>query len=229
VPAGAASSPWSVVELTGSAAELHHRDPLSGPRTVTLCRVSRPALVLGSTQPDGDVDRARAASSGLDVARRRSGGGAVLVEPTAIAWIEVYISSDDPLWVPDVGRAFWWLGQTWADALTALGVVGADVHRGPPVTTAWSGKVCFAGTGAGEVTVRGRKVVGMAQRRTRAGALFQCAALLRWDAGRLLEVLELHEAERAEGAVTLGTAAAGLGPERRVADIERSLVEHLPS
>jgi lipoate-protein ligase A len=229
VPAGAATSPWTVVELTGSAGELHHRVPLSAPRTVTLCRVSRPALVLGSTQPDGDVDWARAASSGLDVARRRSGGGAVLVEPTTLAWIEVYVSSDDPLWVPDVGRAFWWLGQTWADSLTALGVVGADVHRGPPVTTAWSAKVCFAGTGAGEVTVGGRKVVGMAQRRTRAGALFQCAALLRWDAARLLEVLELPEAERAEGAMTLGTAAAGLGPERRVADIERSLVEHLPS
>ncbi len=229
MPAGAATSPWSVVELAASAGELHHRDTVQTPRTVTLCRVSRPALVLGSTQPDGDVDRARAASSGLEVVRRRSGGGAVLVEPGALAWVEVYVSSDDPLWVPDVGRAFWWLGQAWADALTALGVAGADVHRGPPVTTAWSAKVCFAGTGAGEVTARGRKVVGMAQRRTRAGALFQCAALLAWDPGRLLEVLDLSEVERAEGAVTLGAAAAGVGPARRVGDIERSLVERLPS
>jgi hypothetical protein len=69
----------------------------------------------------------------------------------------------------------------------------------------------------------------MAQRRTRAGAAFQCAALLRWDAARLLEVLDLSEMERAEGAVKLGTAAAGLGPARRVVDIERSLIEHLPS
>ena len=153
----------------------------------------------------------------------------MLVEPGALAWIEVYVSSDDRLWVPDVGRAFWWLGQAWADALTALGVAGADVHRGPPVTTAWSARVCFAGTGAGEVTVRGRKVIGMSQRRTRAGALFQCAALLRWDAARLLDVLSLPEAERAAGAVTLGAVAAGLGPALHVEDIERSLVEHLPS
>jgi lipoate-protein ligase A len=89
--------------------------------------------------------------------------------------------------------------------------------------------VCFAGTGAGEVTVRGRKVIGMSQRRTRAGALFQCAALIRWDAARLLEVLSLREAERAEGAVTLGAVATGLGPAQHVDDIERSLVEHLPS
>lgn len=229
MPAGAATPPWSVVELAGSAVELHHRDRVNAPRTVTLCRVSRPALVLGSTQPDGDVDHSRAASSGLEVVRRRSGGGAVLVEPGALAWVEVSVSSDDPLWVRDVGRAFWWLGQAWADALTALGVDGADVHRGPAVTTAWSAKVCFAGTGSGEVTVQGRKVVGMAQRRTRAGAAFQCAALLRWDAARLLEVLDLSETERAEGAVTLGAAAAGLGPARRVVDIERSLIEHLPS
>ncbi|HEX6476246.1 MAG TPA: hypothetical protein VF005_03150, partial [Acidimicrobiales bacterium] len=90
-------------------------------------------------------------------------------------------------------------------------------------------KVCFAGTGAGEVTVRGRKIVGIAQRRTRAGALFQCAALVEWDARRLLEVLDLVEPERAEGVVALAAAAAGLGPAIRVDDIERALVSHLPS
>lgn len=224
-----ATLPWKVVELAAGAGELHHRDTFEAPRTVTLCRVRSAALVLGSTQPDADVDHAAVASSALEVTRRRSGGGAVLVEPDALAWIEVYVSRADPLWVADVGRAFWWLGQAWADALTALGVPGADVHRGPPIATAWSSKVCFAGVGSGEVTVGGRKVVGMAQRRTRAGALFQCAALVRWDARRLLEVLVLTAPEREEGAVTLGAAAAGLGPAVGVEDIEHSLVSHLPS
>jgi lipoate-protein ligase A len=217
-----------VAQLTGSAGQLHHRDTIETPRTVTLCRVSHAALVLGSTQPDVDVDRARVGSSGLEVTRRRSGGGAVLVEPDALAWVEVYVPRTDPLWVPDVGRAFWWLGQAWSDALGALGVMGAEVHRGPPITTAWSSRVCFAGLGTGEVTVRGRKVVGMAQRRTKAGALFQCAVLVRWDARRLLEVLALAEAERDEGAATLATAAAGLGPVLRVDDLEQSLLSHLP-
>jgi len=220
---------WNVVQLAGSADELHHRDTFAAPRTVTLCRVRGAALVLGSTQRDADVDHASVVSSGLEVTRRRSGGGAVLVEPDALAWIEVYVSRVDPLWVADVGRAFWWLGQVWADALAALGAPGVDVHRGPPVATAWSSKVCFAGVGAGEVTVGGRKVVGMAQRRTRAGAQFQCAALVRWDARRLLQVLALSAPERDEGAVTLGAAAAGLGPAVSVEDIEQSLVSHLPS
>jgi len=223
-----ARSPWRVVELAGSADELHHRDTVETQRTVTLCRVRGAALVLGSTQPDGDVDRARVTSRGLDLTRRRSGGGAVLVEPETLAWIEVYVPRQDPLWEPDVGRSFWWLGQAWADAITALGVPGPDVHRSPPVATAWSSWVCFAGVGPGEVTVGHRKVVGMAQRRTRAGALFQCAALVSWDARRLVDVLALTERQRDEAAASLGAVAAGLGPAVRVDDIEQSLVSHLP-
>ena len=152
----------------------------------------------------------------------------MLVEPEALAWIEVCVSRQDAVWEPDVGRAFWWMGDAWVHALTALGAQAVDAHRGAPVTTEWSSKVCFAGVGPGEVTIRGRKVVGMAQRRTRAGALFQCAALVRWDARRLLEVLALTDAERDEAEVTLGESAAGLGPAVGVGDIEQSFVSHLP-
>ena len=44
--------------------------------------------------------------------------------------------------------------------------------------------VCFAGTGPGEVLVAGRKVVGISQRRTRAGARFQCSVPILWDGAR---------------------------------------------
>jgi hypothetical protein len=49
--------------------------------------------------------------------------------------------------------------------------------------------VCFAGLAAGEVIVDGAKVVGISQRRTRAGARFQCSVPLRWDAARHAELL----------------------------------------
>ena len=65
-------------------------------------------------------------------------------------------------------------------------VADAVVHRGGLVATPWSRQVCFAGLGPGEVTVAGRKVVGVAQRRTRHGARFQVAALLRWDPAALV-------------------------------------------
>ena len=207
-----ARSPWRVVELAGSADELHHRDTVETQRTVTLCRVRGAALVLGSTHLL-ECGLVRHASTFTPSLARASPGDR---------------PRQDPLWEPDVGRSFWWLGQAWADAITALGVPGPDVHRSPPVATAWSSWVCFAGVGPGEVTVGHRKVVGMAQRRTRAGALFQCAALVSWDARRLVDVLALTERQRDEAAASLGAVAAGLGPAVRVDDIEQSLVSHLP-
>jgi lipoate-protein ligase A len=142
-----------------------------------------PALVLGSTQAAPPP-----VGGGVDVVRRRSGGGAVLVEPGQLVWVDVFVPAGDPLWDDDVGRAFGWLGRAWA---AALGDPRAVVHDGPLVQTPWSRAVCFAGLGPGEVTTGGAKVVGMAQRRTRAGALFQCAALRAWDPAPLVALLGL--------------------------------------
>jgi lipoate-protein ligase A len=143
----------------------------------------------------------------LPVVRRRSGGGAVLVEPGDVLWVDVVVPRHDALWDDDVGRAFHWLGDAWAATVGPDG--RAAVHRGPLVTTRWSRAVCFAGLGPGEVTVDGRKVVGISQRRTRDGALFQCAALLAWHPGPLAERLglpadalaELHDAAAPVGGV----------------------------
>jgi lipoate-protein ligase A len=175
---------------------------------VWVVDVTGPAVVLGSTQPESVV-RAGAGvdvGSGVDVVRRRSGGGAVLVEPGGLVWVDVLVPAGDPLWQADVGRAFAWLGRAWAGALADAGEPGAEVHDGPLRHTPWSRAVCFAGLGPGEVTIAGVKVVGMSQRRTRAGALFQCAALLAWDPARLVEVLGLP----AEAAVDLAGAARAL-------------------
>src|SRR5947208_2440048 len=160
---------FPIHRLTGTATELHHRD-LPAERGVWILEAVRPALVLGSTQPMIDVHD-------VEVVRRRSGGGAVFVEPGATLWVDVVVPKGDELWDDDVGRSTYWLGDAWARACGR----GATVHRGPMVRTPWSDRVCFAGLGPGEVTVGGRKVVGISQRRWRDGALFQCAALLRWD------------------------------------------------
>jgi len=193
---------------------------------VWILDVARPAVVLGSTQLGSAVDAARAESAGIDVVRRRSGGGAVLVEPGALVWIDVLAPAGDPLWEPDIGRAFAWLGQAWAGALADVGVPGAEVHNGPLQATPWSATVCFAALGPGEVTVGGAKVVGMCQRRVRAGALFQCAALLSWGPDLLLDVLALTADDRRRGCDELGSVAQGLdvGP----AELAEALVARLP-
>lgn len=169
-------------------------------RTVWVLEATEAAVVLGSTQPASVV------VPGTPVVRRRSGGGAVLVEPGGLVWVDVFVPAGDPLWEADVGRAFAWLGAVWASAVGAT----ARAHAGPLVTTPWSTLVCFAGVGPGEVTVEGAKVVGMAQRRARAGALFQCAALREWRPERLLGRLALTGDERRRGAAELAGVARGV-------------------
>jgi lipoate-protein ligase A len=194
-----------------------------GERSVAVFAVTHPTLVLGSSQPDDAVDWERARKGGVEVVRRRSGGSAVLVEPEAAVWVDVTIPPADPLWDNDVGRAFHWLGAVWADVLTGAGVP-ARWYDGPMRKTPWSDRVCFAGLGPGEVTVDGRKVVGLSQRRTREGVLFQCCATLRWEPERLLALLVLTDDERARGAVELAEVAAGIGPG---VDLVKGLVDAL--
>jgi lipoate-protein ligase A len=174
------SGRWQVETWLGSAAALHALDwpePLAP--TVWVFEVERPALVLGSAQRPADVDHDALDRAGIDLAQRRSGGGAVLVEPGAGAWIDVLIPRGDLRWDDDVLRSFPWLGQAWVDALADLGLA-AEVHRGALACGAWGRQVCFAAIGSGEVTIDGAKAIGLSQRRTRTGARFQCNCYRRW-------------------------------------------------
>lgn len=141
--------------------------------------------MLGSRQPDVALD-------GIEVVRRRSGGGAVFVDPATTLWIDVVVPRDDELWDDDVGRAVHWLGDVWAAAVGPPAIA----HHGAMVRSPWSDVVCFAGLGPGEVTVDGRKAVGISQRRTRAWARFQCVAYAEWDAGPLTALAPAAEVER---------------------------------
>ncbi|GAC1381916.1 MAG: hypothetical protein NVSMB4_10370 [Acidimicrobiales bacterium] len=165
-------------------------------------------LVLGSAQKLDDIDADAAARHGFEVVRRRSGGSAVLVGPRHLLWVDVVIGASDPLWVDDVGRAPLWLGRSWVSALARAGVGGATVHDGAMQRQRWGSLVCFAGVGPGEVFVGTRKVVGISQRRTREGALFQCAALIHWDPQATVAALAVPD--RATTAAELAAVAVGV-------------------
>lgn len=171
--------------------------------------VTAPAVVLGSTQGEDLVDADRARAAGVEIVRRRGGGGAVFVGPGELVWADVFVPAGDEHWSADVAVAFHWLGGVWTAALADLGLE-ATWHDGTFCTTTWSRLVCFAGLGSGEVSSGGRKVVGLSQRRSRAGSLFLCAALLRWNPATLLDVLTLTDEDRASATEDLSAVAAGL-------------------
>lgn len=215
---------WTVEHVRVSASAAHASDvPDQARRLVRVCEVTGPAVVLGSTQREDVVDHGACAAMGFEVVRRRSGGGAVLVVPGELVWVDVVVPRGDDLWDPDVTRSFNWLGQAWVEALRDLGV-HSRAHDGGLVCSRWSRQVCFAGVGAGEVLDgSGAKMVGIAQRRTRAAARFQCAALLRWDPVPLVRALRLPVEASAELAGVAAAVPAGIGAEAIVERVVRNL------
>ena len=183
--------PYRVVRSRSTAAEFHARTVAEpAHRELWHHDITAPAVVLGSTQDESvlDVDACRRA--GVEVVRRRSGGGAVLLVPDEVTWIDVIVPAGMPGWSDDVHGPMVWLGRHLATAIAAeTGLEGLRVHDGALVSTPWSRLVCFDGVGAGEVLLEGRKLVGISQRRTRHAARLQCCWYSAHDPARLVDLL----------------------------------------
>lgn len=209
---------WSLEHLVGSAADIHAKAlPERPAASAWLVEPTAPAIVLGSSQRSTKVDLVAAGALGFDIVTRRSGGGAVVVVPGEMAWIDVIVPAGDALWDDDVTTASYWLGELWADVVRSYGH-SATVHRGALRADDLARMFCFAGAGSGEVMVGDRKVVGISQRRTREAARFQCACVLHWNAEpafALLPGLDAHRA-RVEGA----GMGVGEGQPGRVSVVE---------
>lgn len=209
---------WIVELHQASVASLHSLGiPETPHRTLRICTPTDRALVLGRAQPETDVDPDALRREDLQLIRRQSGGGAVLVEPGDLVWFDVLIPAGDPLWHDDVGTAFYWLGDLLAD------VLGGNMHRGALVANEWSRTVCFASLGPGEVTKNGKKIAGISQRRTRQGAWFQCSIPRRFDSRRIASLLRL-DADRRRTLISYLDAHVGTMP---AFDVD-TVINHLP-
>ena len=199
------STDWALQAMVADAQSLHSAD-LAPARGVWLMTPTRAAFVLGSSQSEQDLDAPFCSSRGIDIVRRRSGGGAVWVDPVDSVWVDIVIPRSDPLWIDDVGRAMHFVGRAWCDVLSSLGMGDVIVNDGPHVANDWSKHLCVAGRGTGEVfTHSGAKVIGISQRRTRDYARFQCIAYLAWDVDVHLGALPLlcTDPARVEGLVAV--------------------------
>ena len=182
-------------------AQAQHPQP-----TLRWYRPTDAALVLGRGQRADHFD-----ASELPVLGRFSGGGAVLLDDGMLS-LDVIVPTGHPLLAGDLSAPFERVGQAWADALSALGVPAVAVHRGPSTTPRkvsdrdrLLAAICYATLGRGEVTSNGRKIVGLAQRRRRHGALLQCGLLRRWQPAALLRALGADAGDQ-----QITTAAVGL-------------------
>jgi len=207
-----ASHSWLRHDWVGMASDFHSKD-LPAERALWLCSAEKPALILGSTQDESDVRVDVAVGSGIEIVRRRSGGGAVYVAPDESVWMDITISREDPLWQDDVSASMLWLGDVFVQALQPW--VYAETFRGTFHNGHIGRAVCFASAAPGEVFVGDNKLVGISQRRNREGARFQCVVYRQWNPlvwSSLLASVDVQEHVRN---MRVATIAA---PARDIAD-----------
>lgn len=178
------NSSWKLYTEHVSAGEQHGRD-LVAERAVWDVRITQKAMVLGSRQDESLLNGELCSRDGIEVVRRRSGGGIVFLAPGEHVWLDVVVPRGDVLWSDDVAQASWWLGDVWVQTLNALGENDVSVHHESLSSDAWGDLLCFAGVGPGEVVQQDdeslSKLVGISQRRTRDYARFQCTIYTKWN------------------------------------------------
>lgn len=145
--------------------------------TIGVMSVQRATVVLGSRQRIDALDEAVLHRDGVDLRRRRGGGGAVLLRPED-CWVELWLPSSAREMDPDVRATAYAVGEWWRSALAAVGLC-ADMHSGDIEHPDEAAVACFAGLGPGELSVGGRKLLGLSQWRAREGVLASCVVPFR--------------------------------------------------
>lgn len=147
-------------------------------------RWPRPGIVLGCAQR-GLFDAVRSrVDAGIEVLVREAGGGAVLVGPWMIG-VSLVLPVDDPRAGRSPTEGYRWLSLRLADSLRESGcdaralspeaVKASRGAAGDPASVPWA---CFGSLSAWEIVdAQGRKLVGLAQRRTRDAVLLVAGVL----------------------------------------------------
>lgn len=189
-------SPITVIEHRGAAGELH---ALPMPRrdekqVLWLMRPTGTALVMGSAQRPEQFDLARLRADGVELAARRSGGGAVFINPASTVWVDALAPHGSSLWHRDLTENFVVIGRVWQRALAGLGMEDTTLIASKSETTPAAAPearlACWAGHGWGEIIWRGVKVVGLSQRRTKWGVRLQAMAVVDGSSAQVIRYFQ---------------------------------------
>ena len=181
------SQEW-VVEHKQLTTPLEHAE--RGSPTISVVEPVCPHVVLGSSEREkAFMDFSYMEREGIQLASRRSGGGAVIVIAEDLLWLDVFVPTRSRFWLEDIKRSSLWMGGIWLDALQSISV-DCLLYDGQFIRSSLSDLVCFAGKGPGEIFINDQKIVGISQRRSRQGTQFQCGLILNWNPGHLINIFK---------------------------------------
>jgi lipoate-protein ligase A len=157
----------------------------ASPPTLRFFAWAPPTVSLGYGQRlDRHVDVEACRRLGVGVVRRPTGGSAIYHDgPARELTYSVSATADDLGVSADLLDTYRWVGRALVRGLKALGAGAEMVPTGRGL--ARDPAFCFARTGAYEIEVGGKKLVGSAQRRQGTSFLQHGAVLLGVDAPRL--------------------------------------------
>lgn len=179
-----------------------------GPPALRFYTWAPACLSLGRNQPARDLyDRGRAASAGIDIVRRPTGGLAVLHDRELTYCVAAPLA---PFGGPRAAYAG--INRALVEGLRCFGVAAEQATgvrpRGP---VHGATEPCFQSPAAGEVVAGGRKLVGSAQRCEHGALLQHGSILLSGSQTRVLDLMTRpdREAYAADGSITLEDLTGG--------------------
>jgi lipoate-protein ligase A len=167
-------------------AVLESTERAESPPTLRLYSWDPPCLSLGQAQPFADVDLDRLQANGWEIVRRITGGRAIL--HTDELTYSVTGPAIEPRLAGSVLESYNRLALALLEALRALSIP-VEIKTDRPESTGDANPVCFEVPSTYELTVRGKKLIGSAQARRRAGVLQHGSLPLHGDLTRICQVL----------------------------------------
>jgi len=193
-----------------TAAENMRRDELLHAAVVPTVRLygwKPEAISLGNSQSEADIDLEVVREYGLDVVKRGTGGGGILHNATEVTYA-VVLPIDHPGLNANITDSFGLLSRGVVNALRSLGLP-AELESMPDRTR---DALCYVRVQGTNVMVRGRKISGGAQRRTKWGVLQHGTVIVDRDEARLARVFRA-DPEVIDAKVT-SLAIEGIAPTR---------------
>jgi lipoate-protein ligase A len=155
------------------------------PPTLRFFAWAPPSISIGYGQRlDAGLDLAACDRLGVSLVRRPTGGSAIYHDgPDRELTYSVVAGAEDFAGAGDLLEAYRWIARALLDGLQRLRVPAEMVAITPSAGP--QPAFCFARTGSYEIEVRGKKLVGSAQRRQSGGFLQHGSVMLGADAARV--------------------------------------------